>query len=291
MRAMARGRRRSWPSARRQRVPVLFLVDAVRRRRCWWTRRARTDACPGGCAARGGAAIMDFWARGSAVRRTSGGRSRWRTSRWAGDEEDEGSGDVDGGQSAADDAGLTRGAGASEDGALGLLELQEAARSDGGGEPGRVVGDEPAGRRATTTFYAAEDARRVHAERADAGGEPQDMLEGIRQNARDGGGRAGLCDDGRSILRRDPTVGVAEMPDARRRRRRRRWTRGCRVTWRSAREAALAAVQTYREGCGRRGRASKTLRRGVAWLVRKLCVNCRAVHAERGAARSFRRTV
>lgn len=165
--------------------------------------------------------------------------------------------------------------------ALGLLEPQEAALKAMVEESqGVVLVTSPPDAGRTTTFYALlkmHDAYTRNVQTLEV--EPQDMLEGIRQN------KFEMVADGpdfattvRSILRRDPdVVGVAEMPDAATAKETAKVdAERCRVYLAFRAESALAAVQTYVKAVGDADAASKTLRGVVSQrLVRKLCVNCR----------------
>ncbi len=112
--------------------------------------------------------------------------------------------------------------------------------------------------------------------------EPQDSLEGIRQNKHETQGEGPEYGTlVRSILRRDPQVlGVADMPDdntakeiARAEHERTRVYLSLRA------DSALGAVQTWCKAVGDMEVAAKGLRGVVAQrLARKLCVNCRQAY-------------
>lgn len=167
---------------------------------------------------------------------------------------------------------------------LGLMEAQlkelQALAQEG---QGVVLLSAPPDMGRTSTLYAVlkmHDAYTSNVQTVEM--EPQDSLEGIRQNRYEGQG------DGpeystlvRSILRRDPQVlGVADMPDdstakeiAKADHERTRVYLSLRA------DSAQAAVQAWCKAVGDQELAVKGLR-GVTSqrLARKLCVNCRQAY-------------
>lgn len=139
----------------------------------------------------------------------------------------------------------------------------------------------------TSTLYAVlkmHDAYTSNVQTVEM--EPQDSLEGIRQNAHEGKG------DGpdystlvRSILRRDPQVlGVAELPDdATAREIAKAEIERTRVYLSMRADHALAAVQAYVKAVGDLELAAKGLHGVLAQkLARRLCLNCRQAYAPSG---------
>lgn len=109
--------------------------------------------------------------------------------------------------------------------------------------------------------------------------EPQDFIEGVRQNPFEQGGEGPEYSTFlRSILRRDPqVVGVGELPDdatAKELAKADHERTRCYLSMRT--DSAMTALQAYVKAVGDPELAAKSLRGVVAQkLVRKLCTNCR----------------
>lgn len=167
---------------------------------------------------------------------------------------------------------------------LGLMDNQMAELKAMVDEcQGNVLVAAPPDNGLTTTLYSVikmHDAYTTNVQTVEM--EPQDSLEGVRQNryeAKEGSEYSTLV---RSILRRDPkVVGVAETPDdntvkevARGDHERTRVYLGMRQ------DGAMAALQAYCKAVGDLDMASKAVRGVIAErLVRKLCINCRQPYA------------
>lgn len=112
--------------------------------------------------------------------------------------------------------------------------------------------------------------------------EPQDSLEGVRQNffesKAEGGEYSTLV---RTILRRDPqVVGIADLPDEQTAKEvARAEVDRCRVYLSIKGDNALAAIQVWTKAVGDPEVAAKVLHGVTAQrLVRKLCINCRQAY-------------
>lgn len=165
--------------------------------------------------------------------------------------------------------------------ALGLLDGQfaelKAIVADG---TGVVLLSAPADMGRTTTLYSVlrmHDAYTSNVQTVEM--DPQDAIEGVRQNKFEAGGEGPEYSTFvRSILRRDPqVVGVAEMPDEATAKEIARADHDRTRTYLSLRtDNALTAIQAWTKAVGDPEAASKCLR-GVTCqkLLRKLCINCR----------------
>lgn len=164
---------------------------------------------------------------------------------------------------------------------LGLLEPQLAELRALVEDPrGVVLLAAPPDMGRTTTLYSVlrmHDAYTQNVQTAEM--DPQDLLEGVRQNHYTGGGEGPeFCTFVRSILRRDPqVVGVAELPDeATAREIARADLDRTRVYVSLRADSALEAVQTWTRAVGDTDRAARALAGVLAQrLVRRLCPNCR----------------
>ncbi len=164
---------------------------------------------------------------------------------------------------------------------LGLLEsqLEELRKITSTTEGVVLLAGQPDGGR-TTAFYSVlklHDAYTQNIQTVEL--EPQDSLEGIRQNKWDpqaeGPDFSTLT---RSILRRDPDiVALAELPDqatAKEIVRADQTRTRCYVALRA--DGALQAILAWVKMVGEQGPAAECLRGVVAHkLIRKLCTNCR----------------
>jgi len=165
--------------------------------------------------------------------------------------------------------------------AMGFLEPQVAAvRKIVEDAHGIVVLAAPPDSGGTTMLYnmvKMHDAYTQNVQTVEL--EPQDQLEGVRQNvfdaAKEGAEHSTLV---RSILRRDPdVVGVAELPDAP------TALEMCKADHDRTRQyvliranGAMAALQTWCKAAGNLQTAGEPLHGVIAGrLVRKLCQNCR----------------
>lgn len=164
---------------------------------------------------------------------------------------------------------------------LGLLDNQfaelKAIVADGHGV---VLVAAPADMGRTTTLYSVlrmHDAYTQNVQTVEM--EPQDALEGVRQNKFEAGGEGPEYSTyTRSILRRDPqVVGVAEMPDEQTAKEIARADHERTRTYLSLRtDSALTAIQAWVKAVGDPEAAAKCLHGVTAQkLLRKLCVNCR----------------
>jgi type II secretory ATPase GspE/PulE/Tfp pilus assembly ATPase PilB-like protein len=164
---------------------------------------------------------------------------------------------------------------------LGLLDNQmaelKAIVADGHGV---VLIAAPADMGRTTTLYSVlrmHDAYTQNVQTVEM--EPQDALEGVRQNKFEAGGEGPEYSTyTRSILRRDPqVVGVAEMPDEQTAKEIARADHERTRTYLSLRtDSALTAIQAWVKAVGDAEAAAKCLHGVTAQkLLRKLCVNCR----------------
>jgi type II secretory ATPase GspE/PulE/Tfp pilus assembly ATPase PilB-like protein len=167
---------------------------------------------------------------------------------------------------------------------LGLLEAQmaelKAIIEDG---KGMVLLAAPSDMGRTTSFYSIvkmHDAYTHNVQTVEM--EPQDSLEGIRQNKFEAGGEGPEYSTFvRSILRRDPdVVGVAEMPDeATAKEIARMEIERTRVYLSLRTDSALLAIQAWVKAVGDPEAAAKVLHGALAQkLLRKLCVNCRVAY-------------
>lgn len=165
--------------------------------------------------------------------------------------------------------------------ALGLLEVQQkelqAIVED---RQGVVLIAAPPDMGRTTTLYSVlkmHDAYTSNVQTVEM--EPQDALEGVRQNpyeAKGDGPEYGTFV--RSILRRDPQiVGVAEMPDENTAKEIARSDHERTRVYLSMRtDNALTAIQGWVKAVGDPDQAAKALHGVMAQkLLRKLCINCR----------------
>jgi type II secretory ATPase GspE/PulE/Tfp pilus assembly ATPase PilB-like protein len=167
---------------------------------------------------------------------------------------------------------------------LGLLPVQmeelKAIVDDG---KGVVLISAPADMGRTTSFYSIlrmHDAYTHNVQTVEM--EPQDALEGIRQNKFEAAGEGPEYSTFvRSILRRDPdVVGVAEMPDENTAREIGRLEVDRTRVYLSLRtDSALLAIQAWVKAVGDPDLAAKVLHGSIAQkLLRKLCVNCRVAY-------------
>jgi type II secretory ATPase GspE/PulE/Tfp pilus assembly ATPase PilB-like protein len=168
---------------------------------------------------------------------------------------------------------------------LGLLSPQlEALQGIVKQTGGLVLLSANADQGRTTTLYSVlrmHDAYTENIQTVEL--EPQDALEGVRQNQFEATG------DGpeyatflRSILRRDPqVVGVAEMPDeATAKEIAKADFERTRIYLSLRTESAMTALQAYVKAVGDADLAGKGLRGAVAQkLMRSLCTNCRVPYA------------
>ncbi|MFM9996474.1 MAG: ATPase, T2SS/T4P/T4SS family [Phycisphaerales bacterium] len=167
---------------------------------------------------------------------------------------------------------------------LGLLEPQLTELKAMVGEPvGVVLLASPPDMGRTSTLYALlkmHDAYTSNVQTVEM--EPQDSLEGIRQNPFEGKGEGPeYATLARSILRRDPQVlGIAELPDdATAKEIAKAEVERTRVYLSLRADNALAAIQVYVKAVGDVELAAKGLRGVLAQkLARKLCVNCRQAY-------------
>ncbi len=167
---------------------------------------------------------------------------------------------------------------------LGLLEAQmnevKAMVED---KTGVVLLAAPPDMGRTSTLYGVlklHDAYTSNVQTVEM--EPQDSLEGIRQNKYEGQGEGPEYSTlVRSILRRDPQVlGVADMPDDNTAKEIAKADHERTRIYLSMRgDSALAAVQIWCKAVGDMDQAAKGLRGVVSQrLARKLCVNCRQAY-------------
>lgn len=142
-----------------------------------------------------------------------------------------------------------------------------------------LIASPPDGGRTTTlyTILKLHDAYTSNVQTVES--DPQDALEGVRQNKYNPGAEgAEYSTLVRSILRRDPNVvGVAELPDANTAKEIVRADHDrirCYVALQA--DSALAAVQKYVQAVGSPEQAGESVHGVVSQkLIRKLCVNCR----------------
>ncbi len=168
--------------------------------------------------------------------------------------------------------------------ALGLLDTQFAELQKIVAEPGGVVLlAAPADGGRTTTLYSVlkmHDAYTSNVQTAEM--EPQDALEGVRQNHYEGVGEGPEYSTFlRSILRRDPqVVGVAEMPDEQTAKEiARADVERTRIYLSLKTDNVMTALQAWAKAAGDAEAAAKVLRGAMAQkLLRKLCVNCRVAY-------------
>ncbi|MFN0133645.1 MAG: ATPase, T2SS/T4P/T4SS family [Phycisphaerales bacterium] len=167
---------------------------------------------------------------------------------------------------------------------LGLLENQFAElKAIAEDRQGVVLLAAPPDMGRTTTLYSVlklHDAYTQNVQTVEM--EPQDALEGIRQNpfAQEGEG-PDYATFTRSILRRDPqVVGVAEMPDEQTAKEIARADHERTRTYLSLRtDNVITAIQAWVKAVGDAEAASKCLHGAMAQkLLRKLCVNCRVAY-------------
>jgi type II secretory ATPase GspE/PulE/Tfp pilus assembly ATPase PilB-like protein len=167
---------------------------------------------------------------------------------------------------------------------LGLLEVQlkelQAIVEDG---QGVVLVAAPPDMGRTTTLYSVlkrHDAYTSNVQTVEM--EPQDALEGVRQNEfQTTGDGPEYSTFVRSILRRDPqVVGVAEMPDESTAREIARSDHDRTRIYLSLRtDNALTAIQAWVKAVGEPDAAAKALHGVMAQkLLRKLCINCRVAY-------------
>ena len=167
---------------------------------------------------------------------------------------------------------------------LGLLDAQLAELKKIVAEPGGVVLlAAPADGGRTTTLYSVlkmHDAYTSNVQTSEM--EPQDALEGVRQNHYEGVGEGPEYSTFlRSILRRDPqVVGVAEMPDEQTAKEIARADHERTRTYLSLKtDNVMTALQAWVKAVGDADQAAKVLRGAMAQkLLRKLCVNCRVAY-------------
>jgi type II secretory ATPase GspE/PulE/Tfp pilus assembly ATPase PilB-like protein len=167
---------------------------------------------------------------------------------------------------------------------LGLLPVQmEELKAIVDDAKGVVLLSAPADMGRTTSFYSIlrmHDAYTHNVQTVEM--DPQDALEGIRQNKFEAVGEGPEYSTFvRSILRRDPdVVGVAEMPDENTAREISRLEIDRTRVYLSLRtDNALLAVQAWVKAVGDPDQAAKVLRGSIAQkLLRKLCVNCRVAY-------------
>jgi type II secretory ATPase GspE/PulE/Tfp pilus assembly ATPase PilB-like protein len=164
---------------------------------------------------------------------------------------------------------------------LGLLDPQVAElKAITDDAHGVVLLAAPADGGRTTTLYSVlrmHDAYTTNIQTVEM--DPQDALEGVRQNefttTGEGPEYSTLT---RTILRRDPQiVGVAEMPDeATAKELARADHERTRIYLSLRTDNAITAIQAYVKAVGEVDLAAKSLRGVTAQkLLRKLCVNCR----------------
>jgi type II secretory ATPase GspE/PulE/Tfp pilus assembly ATPase PilB-like protein len=164
---------------------------------------------------------------------------------------------------------------------LGLLDAQFAELQKIVADPGGVVLlAAPADSGRTTTLYSVlrmHDAYTSNVQTVEM--EPQDALEGVRQNPYEAAGEGPEYSTFvRSILRRDPqVVGVAEMPDEQTAREIARADQErTRIYLSLKTDNALIALRAWVKAVGDPDAAAKCLRGAMAQkLLRKLCINCR----------------
>jgi type II secretory ATPase GspE/PulE/Tfp pilus assembly ATPase PilB-like protein len=171
---------------------------------------------------------------------------------------------------------------------LGLLEQQMAdIKAVLDERQGVVLLAAPLDGGRTTTLYTLvkmHDAYTQNVQTVEI--EPQDSLEGVRQNKFDPqaeGAEFGTLV--RSILRRDPdVVGIAELPDAQTAGEIARADQDRTRTYVSLKaDSALVAVQMWTKAVGDPDKAGKVLRAAIAQkLMRKLCINCRLAYQPSG---------
>jgi type II secretory ATPase GspE/PulE/Tfp pilus assembly ATPase PilB-like protein len=168
--------------------------------------------------------------------------------------------------------------------ALGLLENQlaelKAIVEDG---QGVVLLAAPADMGRTTTFYSVmrmHDAYTTNVQSVEM--EPQDALEGVRQNQYEQTGEGPEYSTYlRSIVRRDPqVVGVAEMPDESTAKEIvRADLERTRIYLSLRTDNAVTALQAWMKSVGDADAGAKALHGVVAQkLLRKLCINCRVAY-------------
>lgn len=168
--------------------------------------------------------------------------------------------------------------------ALGFLDIQAAEMQKIVAETGGVVLlAAPADGGRTTTLYTVlkmHDAYTSNVQTVEM--EPQDSLEGIRQNPYESGGEGPEYSTFvRSILRRDPqVVGVAEMPDEQTAKEIARADQDrTRIYLSLKTDNALTALQAWVKAVGDPDTAANVLRGVLAQkLLRKLCINCRVAY-------------
>lgn len=167
---------------------------------------------------------------------------------------------------------------------LGLLDNQFAALKQLVDErQGVVLLAAPADMGRTTSFYSVlrmHDAYTQNVQTVEM--EPQDALEGVRQNPWEQAGEGPEYSTFvRSILRRDPqVVGVAEMPDEQTAKEiARADLERTRVYLSLRTDNAITAIQAWVKAVGDPEAAAKALHGSMAQkLLRKLCINCRVAY-------------
>jgi type II secretory ATPase GspE/PulE/Tfp pilus assembly ATPase PilB-like protein len=168
--------------------------------------------------------------------------------------------------------------------ALGLLDNQlaelKAIVEDG---QGVVLLAAPADMGRTTTFYSVmrmHDAYTTNVQSVEM--DPQDALEGVRQNQYEQSGEGPEYSTYlRSIVRRDPqVVGVAEMPDENTAKEIvRADLERTRIYLSLRTDNTITAIQAWIKAVGDPDAAAKVLHGVVAQkLLRKLCINCRVAY-------------
>jgi type II secretory ATPase GspE/PulE/Tfp pilus assembly ATPase PilB-like protein len=168
---------------------------------------------------------------------------------------------------------------------LGMLEPQmKAMKSLADDGKGVVLLAANADQGRTTTLYSVlrmHDAYTSNIQTVEM--EPQDSLEGVRQNAFEQTGEGPEYSTFvRSILRRDPqVVGVAELPDDATAKEIAKGDHERTRTYLSVKtDSAMTALQAYVKAVGDPELAAKSLSGVLAQkLVRKLCVNCRVPYS------------
>jgi type II secretory ATPase GspE/PulE/Tfp pilus assembly ATPase PilB-like protein len=167
---------------------------------------------------------------------------------------------------------------------LGFLDNQFAVIKELVAEgQGVVLLAAPADMGRTTTLYSVlkmHDAYTQNVQTVEM--EPQDALEGVRQNKYEQAGEGPEYSTFvRSILRRDPqVVGVAEMPDEQTAKEiARADLERTRVYLSLRTDNTLLAIQAWMKAVGEPEQAAKALHGVLAQkLLRKLCVNCRVAY-------------
>jgi type II secretory ATPase GspE/PulE/Tfp pilus assembly ATPase PilB-like protein len=167
---------------------------------------------------------------------------------------------------------------------LGLLEVQyNELKSIVDEGKGVVLVAAPADMGRTTSLYSIlkmHDAYTSNVQTVEM--EPQDALEGVRQNVFAAAGEGPEYSTYvRSIIRRDPqVVGIAEMPDeATAKELARSDHERTRIYLSLRTDNALTAIQAWVKAVGDPDVAAKSLHGVTAQkLLRKLCINCRVAY-------------